>query len=370
MGMKIATVIMTVFASVAGATTGEFLTLGAGARGAALGEAFTASSADASAVTWNPGGLAHLDRTDVMLMHAALSADQAYEYAAVAHPLGRFGGVGIGLQYRSVEAIPLRDAAGAEAGSLSPSDLAVAAGYGYSLAGFGVGVAAKFVQSKLVDSASTVAADLGIRTPAWTALGVRVGVGVSNLGGKLTFGDEGESLPMTVRAGAVVAPATGLSVGVEGAFVQDEDAAFGGGVEYGRGLGADLRAAVRAGYNTRLADTGGMGGVTLGFGIAWRSLGIDYGFEPAGDLGTGHRIALNWSCGRCAPSGDAPAPAEPAAMAAPSETVPVAPTESVPAVAPAAPDDPAPAAAPAEAAPAPAESAPAAPPGAPASPAP
>jgi len=45
-----------------GTTAGEFLLLGAGARGAALGGAFAALSTDITALYYNPAGLAQLAR--------------------------------------------------------------------------------------------------------------------------------------------------------------------------------------------------------------------------------------------------------------------------------------------------------------------
>ena len=43
----------------AGITTAQFLKIGVGARASAMGEAFTAVANDASALYWNPAGLAH-----------------------------------------------------------------------------------------------------------------------------------------------------------------------------------------------------------------------------------------------------------------------------------------------------------------------
>ena len=45
-----------------GGTSGEFMLLGAGARGTALGGAFAALATDVTALYYNPGGLAQLPR--------------------------------------------------------------------------------------------------------------------------------------------------------------------------------------------------------------------------------------------------------------------------------------------------------------------
>jgi len=47
-----------------GGTSGEFMLLGAGARGAALGGAYAALATDVTALYYNPGGLAQLPRPE------------------------------------------------------------------------------------------------------------------------------------------------------------------------------------------------------------------------------------------------------------------------------------------------------------------
>lgn len=67
----------------------EFLNIGAGARGLAMGNAQVASVDDATAGYWNPAGLANVqDDPTATLMHAEYFAGIAkYEYAAVAIPI-------------------------------------------------------------------------------------------------------------------------------------------------------------------------------------------------------------------------------------------------------------------------------------------
>src|SRR5690348_1951621 len=50
-----------------GGTSGEFLLLGAGARGAALGGAYAALATDVTALYYNPGGLAQMRRPQAMV---------------------------------------------------------------------------------------------------------------------------------------------------------------------------------------------------------------------------------------------------------------------------------------------------------------
>ncbi len=50
-----------------GTASAEFLLLGAGARGAALGGAYSAIADDIEAMYWNPGGLALLEQGGIMI---------------------------------------------------------------------------------------------------------------------------------------------------------------------------------------------------------------------------------------------------------------------------------------------------------------
>lgn len=67
----------------------EFLNIGAGARGLAMGSAQVASVSDGSAGYWNPAGLAEVKETpDVNLMHAEYFAGIGkYDYGSIAIPI-------------------------------------------------------------------------------------------------------------------------------------------------------------------------------------------------------------------------------------------------------------------------------------------
>lgn len=80
-----------------GTTAGEFLLLGAGARGLALGGAYAALATDVSALYYNPAGVAQLDRPGAMLSTYSYVVGTRYVWAGLALPMGG-GARTIGLQ--------------------------------------------------------------------------------------------------------------------------------------------------------------------------------------------------------------------------------------------------------------------------------
>jgi len=87
----------------------EFLNIGAGARGLAMGNAQVASASDATAGYWNPAGLTGVqDEVNAGLMHAEYFAGIAkYDYGSIAIPVqGNRRTLGISLLRFAVDDIP------------------------------------------------------------------------------------------------------------------------------------------------------------------------------------------------------------------------------------------------------------------------
>jgi hypothetical protein len=75
-------------ASFVGVRAAEFLTIPVGARGIAMGSAYSAVADDISSIWWNPAGLGFLDKREVMLTLVDYSLDITYSYGAFASPIG------------------------------------------------------------------------------------------------------------------------------------------------------------------------------------------------------------------------------------------------------------------------------------------
>lgn len=277
----------------AATSAADFLRLGNGARAAALGNAHTGLVNDATAVAWNPAALVRLKTKTATLMHASyLDSAYTYQFAAYGQALGPRAGFGLGIQYLSVGDLARTDLTGAEVGSFSPNDLAVSAGGAWSFRGHSVGVVAKWVRSEIVNSASTVAGDVGFLTaPLWENR-LRLGAVVANLGGGLKFDRETSDLPTLVRVGAAYRVSTPWAVALDAEFPRDGDPVFGLGSEYRWPLGDQWTVAGRVGYSDRAKDVEGLTGVSGGLGLGYKKLQIDYALVPYGDVGLTHLVSL------------------------------------------------------------------------------
>ncbi len=71
----------------AGISTAQFLKIGVGGRAAALGEAFMAISDDASALYWNPAGLAQFTKNQVIFSHNIWVVDINHDFLGAVYHL-------------------------------------------------------------------------------------------------------------------------------------------------------------------------------------------------------------------------------------------------------------------------------------------
>lgn len=278
----------------AGTRPAAFLRLGVGARAAALGQASVALSDDAGGVYWNPGALSRLNGGHALFSHGSfLNNDLSYDAAAVGRALPGVGVLGLLLQHASVGALPRLDGAAQETGSFSPADTAGTVALARTVQGHGLGISLKFVRSKILNTASTVAGGVGYLSPPLWEGTLRVGVAADNWGGKLKYADRGETLPALIRAGAAYIPRPGWEAVFDTERVQRADPTYGGGLEYHR----DYRGGrwfFRGGYTTRNKFQGAGAGFSVGVGAKYKALTFDYAFLPDGDLGYTHLISLGF----------------------------------------------------------------------------
>lgn len=280
-----------------GTTTANFLKLGVGARAVGMGEAYAAAADDASALYWNPAGLTRIQSRTVTLMHASYIDSSAFDYGAYAQRLG-LGALGLGIQRFSAGSIQGTDAAGADIGTFTPSDLAVSVGYARNWKGYSFGLGVKYVQSKILKTARTEALDLGILSPGYRDGRLRLALAVANLGGRMKFNEASEDLPLIIRLGSAYRISERWLAALDVDLPKDNQPGPAFGLEYRLPVKDGITLAGRAGYNGRTAgDVSGSSGISLGLGFGFRQFDVDYAIVPYGSLGSAHRFSVSYRFG-------------------------------------------------------------------------
>jgi hypothetical protein len=149
-----------------GTTSGEFLLLGAGARGTALGGSFAAIVTDVSALYYNPAGAALIERPGIMVGTYDYLADTRYSWGGVAFPLSG-GARTIGFQLGTFgfkdQPIYTEEQPNGTGGTYSVNQTFVGATFAQNFSDrFSAGLTAKYVNDRLgTVSGSAFAVDFG-----------------------------------------------------------------------------------------------------------------------------------------------------------------------------------------------------------------
>ena len=174
-----------------GTTTAEFLLLGAGARGAALGNGYAALTNDVTALYYNPGGLALISRPQAMVSTYNYVADTKYTWLGLALPLSggsRAIGVQMGNFGFSNQPVYTLDNPDGDGTTYSVSETFVGATLSQNFSDrFSAGLSLKFVTDQLGEtSASGVALDFGTNFHAMIGdRPIRAAFVIQNLGSNL-----------------------------------------------------------------------------------------------------------------------------------------------------------------------------------------
>jgi Type IX secretion system protein PorV len=169
-----------------GTTAAAFLEIGPGSVATAMGGAFVSVANDATALYWNPSGIADFTNNEVTIFHANWIASTNFDYAALVIPLGEVGNLGFSftsftMADEMVRTVDLPEGTGE---FFSAGDIAVGLSYARKLTDrFSIGFTAKYIQETIWhESASAIAIDAGtiFRTDLFN--GLTIGASISNFG--------------------------------------------------------------------------------------------------------------------------------------------------------------------------------------------
>lgn len=174
-----------------GGTSGEFLLLGAGARGAALGDAFAALTKDVTALYYNAAGLAEMPHASAMVSTYSYVASTHYTWVGLGLPFsGGTRAVGFSLGsfgFSDQPVYTLEDPDGTGE-TYSVSETFMGATYAQNFSDrFSAGFTAKLISDKLGSTnASAFAVDFGTNFHAMIGeRPIRAAFTISNLGSNL-----------------------------------------------------------------------------------------------------------------------------------------------------------------------------------------
>jgi hypothetical protein len=284
-----------------GTFDGQFLKIGVGARAASMGGAFVGVADDATALYWNAAGIARIDpdKSEFSFNHAVWPADLQFTQAGYVFHVKRFPGA-FGFSVRSLRMNPMEETTAFQPDGTGETFDAgmMTAGFSYARSftdKFSAGGTVNFIHEGLAEfSQQTYAVDVGTLYDVG-ALGMRIGMAISNIGSEVTFIQRNARIPGIFRVGSSMNLFQTSDQKLLGSFEFSHPPDNSERVNVGAEYSFQKYVFLRGGYNINYDAEGIAGGI--GFHIPVSIAGqadVDYAYTDMKDLGAAHRISLKF----------------------------------------------------------------------------
>lgn len=292
----------------AGISSLQFLKIGAGARAAAMAEAFVSIADDATALHYNPAGIVQFAENQVHFSHTSWLVDLQHEFAGAVVRLTNNDAVG--LSFTSLHTgdmeITTETQPFGTGRYFSFGDVAIGLTYARAMtAQFSFGATVRYVE-ETIDVLKTRAFMIDIGTYYRTGLGsTRFSVTVSNFGGNVS--PEGEvrlNDGNTVRSFQEFSPPTLFKIGFAFEPIETDMHRLTTAVQLNHpndnsenlALGAEYSWSrlfhIRAGYKINVDEESLTAGAGFTANMDFARGTVDYAFSEFGRLGGVHRISV------------------------------------------------------------------------------
>lgn len=175
-----------------GTVAAPFLEIGIGSKAESMGGAFVAIANDASALYWNPSGIAALPRNEVIFMHSEFFEGFNFDFFGIVMHLGSFGTLGGSVTALGTDELEVRTVDRPEGTGefFNSQDLAVAVSYARNITDrFSIGFNFKFINQRIWrETAQGFGIDIGTLFVAAPSKNLRIGATLTNLGTKMKLG--------------------------------------------------------------------------------------------------------------------------------------------------------------------------------------
>lgn len=288
-----------------GTAGSDFLLMDIGARGIAMGGAYSAVTNDAYSLYWNPAGLTKIPRFSAGFMYTRYVEDITYQSASLAYRLTDSGVLAGGWRYRDIGTIDHTNLAGDHLGSFHPRDYIAEAGWGQSIfdlsdsdVDINMGVAARWIHSDILLHADGYSGDIGLQSRFYSGrYAYDFAFVAQNMGIGQKFDKTRDTLPFRAKLGGAIHPTRSLILSFEGLLPINNIPHGALGLEYTFEATKNVKTSLRGGFNSlTLQNLGVPTTVSGGLGINVGDLGFDYAFVPLGVLGDQiHRFSISYN---------------------------------------------------------------------------